>query len=560
MLAGYDRVWLSLDLPTSGRVTIARPVSGGNYVLYEGDVDLRAPGPHVRTLSADHKAKTPTLSGYLLNELGIVDRRIDRTLLAEKSAFTIRHFAPYVLTDETSMMAEWTPIQLDRHSGDTLDRNVFKFLLTGIDGSATVATEDAKTQRRGNAGKLELIDELIGEANVELQAWPDSADLSDQEERISVTLASVGAEASYRQERIDALRANRRIVLEEAAALQDRLSEIVLTLGRFDLLASVYDNDITRLAALAEGGAALLAGSKRTCPHCGAAPEDQPRIHGLEEVEKTYTAVQAEVAKVRSEQADLQRTIATLIERREDLDASIVELADRVLKIEASIVAEQPLESSTRASYERLDQAREHIRRGLSVVRRIEDLQSRRVEIAAFKPTTVARGSVSAGVAGPVGDEFAEDVQAVLHAWQFPGAPRVSFDAKTHDILLNGENRRGNGKGVRALMHAAFKIAVLVYCRRHGRPHPGIIALDSPLLSFRDPHTSKHGELSEDEKVLNETQLKHHFYEYLIRTSGDIQYVIIENDAPPIPLGDDASITVFAGERGIGDRKGFFLV
>ena len=558
MLKGYDCVWLTLDLPRRGRVTLARPVSGGNYTLYDGEADPASPGPYFQALSADHKAKTPNLSGFLLGELGIDDRRIDRTLLGEKSAFTIRHFAPYVLTDETSMMAEWTPIQLDQRSGETLDKNVFKFLLTGVDGSATVATEDAKTQRRGNAGKLELIEELIAAADAELQGWPDSADLPDQEERISKALAAVGAQAARRQERMDGLRARRHAVLDDAAVLQDRLSEIILTLGRFDVLAEVYENDITRLAALAEGAAALLAGARRPCPHCGASPDDQRHSHGMEEIRLTHVAVEAEVSKIRLEQADLRRTIAILIERREGLGASLTGRAGEIDGIDAAIEAELPLEGSVRASYERMDQAREHVRRGLSVLRRIEDLRERKADIEAFKPTTVARGSVVAGVAGPVGDEFARDVQDVLHAWKFPGTPRVSFDPKSHDILLNGENRRGNGKGVRALMHAAFKIGVLVYCRRHGLPHPDIIALDSPLLSFRDPHSSRHGELAEDERRLSATKLNHHFYDYLICTAGDVQYVVIENDAPPIPLGDDARVTVFAGERGVGDRKGFF--
>jgi hypothetical protein len=49
-------------------------------------------------------------------------------------------------------------------------------------------------------------------------------------------------------------------------------------------------------------------------------------------------------------------------------------------------------------------------------------------------------------------------------------------------ILLNGSDRGSNGKGVRAPMNAAF------------------VALDRPLLSYHDPHTWKHGDLSPDEE------------------------------------------------------------
>ncbi|KZC01445.1 putative nucleic acid-binding Zn-ribbon protein [Methylobacterium sp. PvP062] len=561
-LNGYERGWLTLDLPTSGRVTLARAVSGGHFDLYDGDVDPRDPGQPIRTLSADHKAtRNLSISAFLLGELGIGDKLIDRTLNAEKNTFTFRHFAPYVLTDETSMMAERSPTEIDPRAGDTFNKNVFKFLLTGIDGSSTVTMEKSETQRRGNAGKLELIVELLAAAEEELaQGWPDASSLEGQEERIEEAIKAVSAEAATRQDRLDSLRSERREAMEAVASLEDRLTEITLTLGRFDLLAAVYASDVARLASLAEGGAALLAGSRRPCPHCGADPEHQRHSHGLDEIGRTHVAVEAEIAKIRSEQDELRRTVADLLGRQDTLGASLSGWNAEVGKIDRAIEAELPLESSIRFSYERHDRERERIRRGLSVQRRIDDLQARKREIEAFKPTSLPRGSVVPGVSGSVGDEFAADVQTILRAWQFPGPPRVSFDSKKHDILLNGENRRGNGKGVRGLMQAAFKIGVLVYCRRHGLPHPGIIALDSPLLSFRDPHTSKYGELSEDERVLSETQLKHRFYDYLIRTAGSVQYVIIENDAPPIDLGPDARITIFAGERGVGDRKGFFRV
>lgn len=561
-LRGYDRAWLTLDLPRSGRVTLARPVSGGHFTLYEGAVDPRSPGEPDQTLSAEHKAsRTLSLSAFLLAELDIRDKQIDRTLNGEKSTFTFRHVAPYVLTDETSMMADHSPTQIDARATETFNKNVFKFFLTGIDGSATVTTEKSEAQRRGNAGKLELIDELLAASEAELRLeWPDAADMEQQEERIERSLGSVSAQAAARQDSLDGLRARRRAALDALASLEERRTEVALTLDRFDLLAAVYANDIARLGSLAEGGAALLAGARRPCPHCGADPEHQRQSHGLDEIGRTHAAVEAEIAKIRLEQADLARTVAALRGKSGDLDKSVARQNAEVEEIEAAIDAELPLERSIRASYERLDRAREQVRGGLSIQRRIEELRARKREIEAFKPTTLPRGSVVAGVSGSIGDEFAADVQAILEEWRFPGPPRVSFDPKNHDILLNGENRRGNGKGVRALMHAAFKIAVLVYCRRHGLPHPGIIGLDSPLLSFRDPHTSRHGALDDDERALSETKLNHHFYDYLLRTAGDVQYLIIENDPPPIELGPDARITVFAGETGVGDRKGFFRV
>ena len=140
--------------------------------------------------------------------------------------------------------------------------------------------------------------------------------------------------------------------------------------------------------------------------------------------------------------------------------------------------------------------------------------------------------------------------------WRFPGNPTVSFDDKTHDILIDRKTRRGNGKGVRALMNAAFKISVLVYCRAKDLPHPGIVALDSPLLSYRDPISSRHGALSSDEELVLKSGLKEYFYRYLLELSDTTQFIIIENDPPPFDLGPKSMVTRFVGSTGQGGRRG----
>ena len=149
-------------------------------------------------------------------------------------------------------------------------------------------------------------------------------------------------------------------------------------------------------------------------------------------------------------------------------------------------------------------------------------------------------------------------VQAVLRAWRFPGDPTVSFDGKTHDILLDGNNRRSNGKGVRALMNSAFKVGVLMHCRAGNLPHPGIVVLDSPLVSYRDPHTSKHGELSADEQALSQTGLKESFYRHLLGLSLDAQFLVVENDAPSLDLGPACAVTAFTGTSSSTGRRGLF--
>jgi hypothetical protein len=240
------------------------------------------------------------------------------------------------------------------------------------------------------------------------------------------------------------------------------------------------------------------------------------------------------------------------------LHRRVERLAGEIDGLDAELEAVKPLEAATRRSYEELDATRHHIRQGLALRQRVDELQRRKAQLEAFKPKSLPRGSVTAGIGGVTGHEFATTVQSVLHAWRFPGLPTVSFDDKTHDILIDGKSRRANGKGVRALMNAAFKIGVLLYCRQKDLPHPGIVVLDSPLLSYRDPLTSRHGELDAGEKEVKDSGLKEHFYKFLVDQKGQGQFVIIENDPPPIQLGEKSLVTLFVGSQGTGERRGLY--
>ncbi|GEC15353.1 hypothetical protein [Nitrobacter winogradskyi] len=556
---GYDRCWLQLTLPVSGTVTLTRAMKGGDFGLHLGAVDPETAGRPDRALAWDHRAKGESLSGFLLSELGVADKEIARTLTGDKNAFTFRHFAAFVYTEETNMMGEWSPIRISEHSGETFDKNVLKFILTGVDDSAVVTTPNVGSQRTANLGKVEIIDEMIAAAQQEWDRdFPGNPDLNEQSDRLTASINELQEAMSVRQSRLDELRLDRRSRVESLRDAQERRTEISLSLERFALLKSVYESDLQRLASLEEGGAALLAGARRPCPLCGAEPSHQLHAHGIDEVELTQRAVRAEMAKIVLERADLAKATRSLEAEQEGLQRRVERLSVEIDGLDVELETVKPLEAATRRSYEDLDATRHRIRQGLALRQRMDELLRRKTQLEAFKPKSLPRGSVTAGIGGVTGHEFATTVQSVLHAWRFPGLPTVSFDDKTHDILIDGKSRRANGKGVRALMNAAFKIGVLLYCRQKELPHPGIVVLDSPLLSYRDPLTSRHGELDADEKEVKDSGLKDHFYKFLVDQKDSAQFVIIENDPPPIELGDKSKVTLFVGALGRGERQGLY--
>jgi len=141
---------------------------------------------------------------------------------------------------------------------------------------------------------------------------------------------------------------------------------------------------------------------------------------------------------------------------------------------------------------------------------------------------------------------FSQEVEALLSSWHFPDLKRVTFSEDDQDVIISGQRRASHGKGVRAITHAAFSLALLKYCRTHSKPHPGLVLIDSPLIVYRQPDTDE-ANFTHD--------VKDGFYRSIASNFGDEQVIILENDQPPPDLVSVANIIEFSG-TGHG-RQGF---
>jgi len=159
---------------------------------------------------------------------------------------------------------------------------------------------------------------------------------------------------------------------------------------------------------------------------------------------------------------------------------------------------------------------------------------------------------------------FADEVATLLAAWRYPGEGRVSFDEQSMDIIVDGEARKTHGKGVRAIMYAAFVIGLMRYCRAKRLPHPGFVILDSPLTTYRrrggspapdmDPAlASGEGEVPGD--------MQRAFFEHLAYSAAEHgeQIILFENKEPPPDVVARVRYEQFTGVNETG-RAGFIPV
>ena len=552
----YDRLWLAFK---SGDVsqTIARAIAGGGFLVYPGLVRAQN-GSNPRLLAQRNDANDPdNISQFLLGLIGLAGKQVATNASGKKRPLSFRDIVRFCMVDETSIQSEESPVLSGQHVSGPTERSVFKLLLTGLDDSALVEVVDQKTFRTSQAAKIEVLNEMIEATESELAAdFPDVVDLPNQEKRLDETFAQAQAEADVAQGSIRGLLAEKRRIGTEFANMERRAGEIELNLGRFAQLHDVYQSDIQRLEALEEAGFLLSLGGDRDCPLCGASPAAQQHEHGLRDIERVRAAASAEIAKIREQRGDLTETVQQLYAERVALSDQLRAYADDLKKTEDEITRLSPGAGEARRQLAEIMTVRDHVKRGISLIEQLASYRVRLESLNALRPAPKADRRII-GVTSTVAHEFSQFVSKVLKAWHFPGECHVSFDEPTYDLKIDGKLRRDNGKGVRAITHAAFKVALLLFCREKNLPHPGFLILDTPLLTYRDPISSRYGELAGDEEEISKTALKDHFFRYLAAHSHVSQFIILENIDPPSDIRDIANVEVFYGRRG-GGRVGLF--
>ncbi len=553
----YDRLWLTLAC--GGDVmTFSRAMAGGNFYAIPGLVDELRRTNERRILGQKNDASNEdNVSQFLLSLVGLRGKMIATNASGAKRPLSFRDLSRYCLVNETSIQSELSPALSGQYVNASAERSVLKLLLTGVDDSAVVEVMNPRAFRASKAAKLEVLDDLIASVQADIEGeFPDAGELMEQDKKLEETLEATQADVEAAQQTVRALLLVRRTMALEYARAESRMSEVEINLQRFARLHEVYQSDIERLEALEEAGFILAIGGDRDCPLCGATPEAQQHGHGLGDIVKVRAAAIVEIAKIKQQQVDLSGTVQQLYVEGQLLEDALPKLKERLEDIEAKIAAVTPEVAASRRKLADIITERDRVKRGLSLLEQRDRLMERKTSLAAARVAQPGERP-HFGLSSTVAYEFAQTVSSVLTAWQFPGKRHVSFDDATFDLKIDGKHRRDNGKGVRAITHAAFKVALLLFCRERGLPHPGFLVLDTPLLTYRDPITSKYGELSGDEKEIAQLPLRHHFFEHLSAKATGNQFIILENIDPPPNIGDLAKVEVFYGEQG-GGRQGLF--
>lgn len=552
---GYTHLLLGIAFPNGQFVTLARPMIGNTtdrkIAVYSGkhlQVPIEPPDMH---LAAKHNPRsTQNVSRYLLAQIGLDGKLVRRNAQNECRPLSFRDLARLCIIDETDMQSQTSPILSGQHVNATVEKAAFKLLVDGHDDSSLVGPNQSPDQRKVSKGKAELLDQLIGELHRTV-ADSDLTELRGQHNRVVSSIEGLSESLSAAVRERDRLLAARDNARARRNADETRLAEIRDLLARFTLLREQYDSDLSRLEMVREVGDLLGYFDRGVCVFCGAAVEDQhpPSGHVISEITELAEVVNAERAKTIGLREDLNVTLADVAGQRTEIQASLQRWQEVQDQLDSALAtAEQELAPKDQALSELLT-TRSNVERQIATHEQIERLEHLRGDLVFDEEPPESQGrDVSTHQLAALGAIIA----SMLTAWGVPDSTTVDFDLETYDLIVAGQARSSRGKGIRAIFHAAYNLALALHCRAIQQAHPGFVVLDSPLITYRGPETTVAADSDDD--FVSQT-VADAFFRYLVSDSNG-QVIVLENTDPP-PDMTQVTVTYFTKSRATG-RYGYF--
>ena len=550
---GFDRIRMpvvSAGWPTLG---LERSTQGGDFLGYDEELLVGEPATPGRTLRQQHRAsRQDTLSHALLERIGLTSKRVRKNRAGDTSSLSFRNLAGLCVVTEEEIQRRSSPLLSGHYVQQTTEYSVFKLLATGVDDSALVSTTAMEAGRQALGGKLELLEEMIGELEEELvEEGLDQAELRDQLETLEQEIGRRNEALWEVQARLDEILRQRGTAAGEIRNRRERISEIGELSARFALLDRHYRNDLRRLAAIHESGSMFVHLEREKCPLCGAEPHNQHLESECDgNAEAVVAAADAETVKVRQLARELAGTVAVLAQEREEIARELPALQEKYDELDRRLSeVAAPAVASERASYNELVSKRADVMSSVQKFERLEKLLRQGRELENAKEGEPGTPESRTEIGSSTLDVLAQKVQQLLSDWHYPNAGRVFFDESERDFQIGGKRRGSTGKGLRAITHAAVNIGLLEFCLDEGLPHPGFVVLDSPLLAYWEPEG--------EEDDLTGTDLKEMFYKYLLGLRADVQVIVVENQRPPGFVSERGNVVVFTKNPHRG-RYGFF--
>ena len=552
---GYEYVLLGISTSTSKHFTLIRSLSGGDIKCFDGLHKLVPENTEPTVLKPKNRTKKlGSLTEYILELVGLDNKELKKNKDNQKERLTLRNFLPLFFINETDIQRESSPYISPQWIKKTVDRSRLRLIITGVDDSSLITAEQER-KVLSRAARTDLLSELIESQRSKISRdIADSntlADLEEQFTKLEQTLETESEELESSEATYRNYLSARNKLREKLSTNEERLAEISEMLQRFALLKQQYSTDKMRLESIIETGT-IIGGLPLvdTCPVCGA-DTDSSRAHEycIGDTKEVVSAATEEIRKLTVLESELLGVIENLGAECEQVQTGIPITQQELVRSEEQIRIVSPIIKEQRSRYTDVLSKKSQVERTLGMFDDLEALENKLKEIEDETPETEDKETTDTQLPTHPLFELSKVVSDLLEKWGISNSSHVHFDKEADDFVVGGKLRSSNGKGHRAITHAAATLGLLKYTEMKELPYLGFALLDSPLLAYEEP------ENPEDD--LSDTDVNLKFLKNL--ASWDSRQTIIFENRKSIPqeFQDGPQITHFTKSTEFG-RYGFF--
>lgn len=551
---GYTSVLLEfLDKKSNQIITIKRSLLESEksdvYYIYS-EISKLSDAPF-EVLSVSNNAAN-NLSAKLLSICNCSYRNVLRkSSNGETEAFTFRKFVHLSMLNETRIVQNNSPIYLGdtkRDQRSTKDTASFFTLLTGIDYQKYIKTDSVEIKKAHLKGAIDELTIICSELQKEIPSTDSIIGTNQLQENQSVIDKIENSIIVQRQITETLEKHHQEGIFALNSAFLDK-SRILDNLSKFKLLKKNYLSDVSRLDFIEQAHDYTEQMADVRCPICHTemkAPVSDSEVY--------YIAIQKEKEKLNMHLIDLQSTINDLENELVLANQKISQAEEKVRGFESELEKQAKEISFILKKHEQCLKSRDKLLAIENNKRKLFETKQRIQELNDRLDNTKSTSEKISLKKPPeeLLEEFCYIVENLLESWRFITRVNdsVIFNSKDNDVIVAGKDKSLYGKGARAIINAAFIIAIMDYCNSKGLSHPGFVILDSPLTTYKERDRQAN---LKNEDVAN--SVKAQFFYNLARISKDKQIIIFDNEIPPKDISD-ITYHYFTGNKEIF-RTGF---
>jgi hypothetical protein len=539
--SGYDRLSFQFATPDGQHYTIFRALSGGDSLFFQGCHD---------TPPSEREAlNTHDVNDFVVNLLGLKNKQI---VIAEGkkgniTAGDLRHFSLFTEADTLSEMGYLGGEVVSK----TRYKSAFFLMMTGVDDAAIVLGNN-KDDRLREKGKLMGMEEAINSLQSELPDGFDEFEVRFLLEKVDKQIHANQNLLREHSAELSKISSSMSAIGKKLFSLQGQKASALETLERFQLLGNKYQSDLERLEMIRTAASVFDAFTLQACALCNTPVQQQTKNMEEQLASAEQMAISANAEYVKIEALRFGLSAATM-----DIKAELVSVESNIKTLRAQQAqfaarhAEIVNQQQSPISHELATLTQMHSQY-VSQLNTFEKMQQFIAKHKTIEPNTKRTKTVINRNASDEQSKIVGRVQAILDDWGLEEARQVSFDETACDLRLLESPRTSYGKGKRAIFLSAFSIAVMEHAFDIKSPHLGLVAIDSPVLTYRDPKNHK---LVVDDVIPEKVADK--FFTWMADWRGPGQLIILENEEPNKDVLGRIPHTLFVGPHGDG-RRGFY--